>query len=493
MRVCLTNLGCKLNQAELETLARELMDDGHQVVETLEEAELHLINTCTVTHRAARGSRKLARRGRRVDPALRTVLTGCYASEKPEEAAGLEGVDLVVTNDRKEHLVALLRERFPEMTREVPAGAAASEGGGGVPVPYVPLALNNTRALVKVEDGCNMRCAFCIIPFTRGPQRSRPLPEVVAEVDALARAGAREVVVTGVQISHYRWEGRRLYDLVSALLDETPVPRLRVTSIAPWMFDDRLLELFSDRRLCRHVHLSLQSGSNATLERMKRPYTAGAYRKLVERIRSAVPGMGVTTDVIVGFPGETEEELAESLAFTREMAFSKVHAFPYSVREGTEAAELPDHVPPPVRKERMARMLELAAELEASFARSQVGERLEVLWEERREDRWLGTADNYLRVELPAEEVPVGVDLSNRLTGVEIDGPAGDGGAAVARGRLLTLPADDPSVHGAAVNGTAMKGAVAAGAGAEGRPIGPPRGPAAPGIPAATLLPVIAG
>lgn len=440
MKVHLTNLGCKLNQAELEALARELTAVGHEVVEELAQADLHIVNTCTVTHRAARDSRKLARRGRRVDPRIRTVLTGCWASEEPEEAAGLEGVELVVTNDRKAHLVPMIEERFGEGIENGHGRAATGSALMDALVdPALDTGFGNTRALVKIEDGCNMRCAFCIIPFTRGRQRSRPLPEVVAEVDALARAGAREVVLTGVQISHYRWRGHGLYELVSAVLDGTArlgpaAPRLRVTSIAPWKFDDRLLDLFmEDRsrdlreaRLCRHVHLSLQSGSTATLRRMRRPYTAEGFAELVARLRAAVPGIAITTDVIVGFPGETDDEFEESLAFVREMAFAKPHIFPYSVREGTEAAELPDHVPPDVRKERMGRMLALAAELERDFQRDQVGQRLEVLWEERRDGVWLGTSDNYIRVRLEDGD-ETDASLRGRRTEVEITGLAEGG------------------------------------------------------------------
>jgi threonylcarbamoyladenosine tRNA methylthiotransferase MtaB len=462
MRVHLTNLGCKLNQAELERFARELNAAGHRVVGSLEEADLHVINTCTVTHVAARDSRKLARRGRRVNPAVRTVVTGCWASEKPEEAAALAGVDLVVPNPDKDRLLERIHERFPE---EVPGNGndLAGKGldgndldGGPLPVPYVPLAFGHTRALVKVEDGCNMRCAFCIIPNTRGRQHSRPLPEVVAEVGALVAGGAREVVVTGVQISHYRWRGRGLYDLVAAILGETAVPRLRVTSIAPWKFDRRLLALFADRRLCRHVHLSLQSGSTATLARMRRPYTAEQYAALVEEIRAAVPGIAVTTDVIVGFPGETAEEFAESLAFVERMAFAKPHVFPYSVREGTEAERLPGHVPHEEKRARMGRMLALAAELERRFARESLGETLEVLWEERRGATWTGTTDNYLRVTLEANGAAgAPAELANTLTPVEITGLAEGGGV---RGRLL--PGVPGPLHGVIDDGVIDDGVV---------------------------------
>ncbi|MEM8963426.1 MAG: MiaB/RimO family radical SAM methylthiotransferase, partial [Acidobacteriota bacterium] len=294
MKVYFSNLGCKLNQAEVESLARQFVAAGHRLVTSLERADLHVVNSCTVTHLAARDSRKVARRGHRLDSGMRTVLTGCYASGSPEEAAAVAGVDLVVPNADKDRLLDRVHAAFPEAVPKTERPLSET---------YVPLGFGNTRAGVKIEDGCNMTCAFCIIPTTRGRQRSRSLEEVVDEVAALTAAGFPEVVITGVQISHYDHDGRRLFDVVKAVLERTAVPRLRVTSIAPWRFDERLLELWTDPRLCRHVHLSLQSGADATLKRMRRPYTAATYAGLVDRIRNAVPGMAVTTDVIVGFPG----------------------------------------------------------------------------------------------------------------------------------------------------------------------------------------------
>ncbi len=421
MRVFFSNLGCKLNQAELESLARRFVAAGHAIAPSLAEAELHVVNTCTVTHLAARDSRKLARRGRRLDPGLRTVLTGCYATAEAAAAAALEGVDLVVPNEEKERLLDRVHEAFPEALPAPPGG----EGPVPVPhlpVPYVPLEFGNARALVKAEDGCNMRCAFCIIPLTRGRQRSRRLPEVVAEVRALAAGGFAEVVVTGVQISAYRWRGAGLFELVAALLDQTPVRRLRLTSIAPWQFDRRLLGLFAGGRLCRHFHFSLQSGADAVLRRMRRPYARRQYAALLDEVRRAVPGVAITTDLIVGFPGETEAEFEDGLAFVEEMAFAKVHAFPYSPREGTEAAAMPGQVPPPVRRERMDRALQVARTAEHDFARSQLGATLEVLWERRSRDRWLGTTDNYLRVWVGADE-----DLAGRLTPARLIAFGADG------------------------------------------------------------------
>ena len=414
MRVLFSNLGCKLNQAELESLAREFLADGHEIAPSLERADLHVINSCTVTAAAARDSRKIARRGARRNRSLKTVLTGCYVESDAETAARLAGVDLVIANAEKHELLERVYRAFPEYR--------ASTTDVSTP-PCLPNDFGHSRALVKIEDGCDMICSFCIIPATRGRQRSRPGDEVVAEVEALARAGFREVVITGVQISSYRYRGAKLYDLVARVLRETSVERLRLTSIAPWQFDDRLLGLFSDGRVCRHFHLSLQSGSTATLERMRRPYSAGAFASLTQRIRDAVPGVAITTDVIVGFPGETDSEFEECLRFVEQIGFARIHAFPYSERPGTAAIELPGRVPHDLKRARMKRMLKIAEHAEWSFHRRQIGERVSVLWERRRDDdRWWGTSDNYLRVAMESDR-----NLERRLQPALVHGLA-DGG-----------------------------------------------------------------
>jgi threonylcarbamoyladenosine tRNA methylthiotransferase MtaB len=413
MRVHFTNLGCKLNQAEVERLGRGFEAAGHEVVGSLAEADVHVVNSCTVTHVAARESRKAAGKARRSGRPVRTVLTGCYATGSPVEAARLAGVDLVVPNAEKERLVESVLRAFPEI------------GPDSEPIPCSPLPAGPTRALVKVEDGCNMRCSFCIIPFTRGAQRSRPAREVVAEVRELVGRGYREIMITGVQISAWRSEGARLADLVRTILGETDVPRLRLTSIAPWDLDERLLDLWSSpggRRLCRHLHLSLQSGATAILRRMRRPYTAEGYLALLGRVRAALPGVAVTTDVIVGFPGETVDEFAESLATVEAARFAKIHVFPYSSRPGTTAEEMPDHVPPDEKKARMARMLAAADHAEREFQRAHLGSRQTVLWEKPKEGMGQGLTDNYLRV--ICEE---GAGLWNRFSEVELTAIAAEG------------------------------------------------------------------
>ncbi|MFQ5857570.1 MAG: tRNA (N(6)-L-threonylcarbamoyladenosine(37)-C(2))-methylthiotransferase MtaB [Anaerolineae bacterium] len=437
MRVLFTNLGCKLNQAELEQLAREFVAAGHNVTNSFEDADLHVINSCTVTHVAARTSRKVARRGRRVNPRLKTVLTGCYATGTPVEAAKLAGVDLVVTNDEKDRLLDIVHHHL--------IGRPPADSEPQLPIPYVPLEFGNTRTPVKVQDGCNMRCAFCIIPFTRGPERSRAVDEVVKEVQELVAGGFQEIVITGVQISSYQSDGHGLYELTAALLERTDAPRLRLTSIAPWEFDERLLTLWTDHRLCRHIHMSLQSGCTETLRRMRRPYTAEMYTGVAEMIREAIPGVAITTDVIVGFPGETADEFQQSLRFVERMDFAKVHVFPYSAREGTEAATLPAHVPHQEKKARVDAMLKIAEASERRFQEHFLARQLDVLWESRQtctepfdpstrlgtgpaQDRhsrsdglWQGITDNYIRVLTRSSD-----DLSNTITRTKLVGLVGE-------------------------------------------------------------------
>jgi threonylcarbamoyladenosine tRNA methylthiotransferase MtaB len=391
MRVFLSNLGCKLNQAELEHLAREFSAAGHAIVGELRHADVHVVNSCTVTHVAARDSRKVARRATRLDPRIKTVLTGCYVNASAKEASALAGVDLIVPNEQKEDLVSRIELAFPELM--LTRGTLAPPES-----PYAPLEFSNTRSLVKIEDGCNMPCAFCVIPETRGRQRSRPLDETVSDVQSLVAAGFNEVVITGVQISSYRWRGKGLFDLVTALLERTSVARLRLTSIAPWQFDQRLLDLFSSGRLCRHLHISLQSGCDDTLERMRRPYSSATFSRLLRLIRTRISGIAITTDVIVGFPGETDDEFEESLRFIESMEFARIHSFPFSPRPGTEAAAMPGQIAHQTKRKRMARMLAAGQNTEKAFQKGQLGSEVEILWEGQRGGHWVGMSDNYIRV-----------------------------------------------------------------------------------------------
>jgi threonylcarbamoyladenosine tRNA methylthiotransferase MtaB len=407
MRVYVSSLGCKLNQSEMDTLAGQLDAAGHQVVAAPGEADLCVLNTCAVTHVAAQKARQTLRRLHRESPAARLVVTGCYAELAPADLRVLPGVELVASNQEKGDLAVHIN------------GDEATSGPKSIPLNLQPPGcLTRTRAFVKIQDGCDNACTYCIIHVARGRQRSRPPDEVLAEVEARLAAGHREVVLTGVHIGAY---GRDwgpdldLWTLVRRLLDESKVPRLRLSSIEPWDLPQSALALWEDRHLCRHLHLPLQSGSDAVLRRMARRVATREFAEIVTAARAAIPDLAVTTDVIVGFPGETEKEFAESLAFVESMAFARVHVFPYSIRPGTPAAAMPGQVAPPVKRERARAMRAVAAAASQAFRQRFVGRTMNVLWESSvLEDSgmvWSGLTDNYLRVQMVSAET-----LENRET-----------------------------------------------------------------------------
>lgn len=425
MHIHLSSLGCKLNQAEMDALAAQLVREGHEIVPSPAGADLCVLNSCAVTHVAAQKSRQALRRLYRDNPRARLVVTGCYAELSPGELRDLPGVEQVVGNAAKPDLAALLGLVEPDSRPspvELPPPASAAHP--------------RTRALVKIQDGCDNACAYCIIHVARGPQRSRPPDRVLAEVKARLAAGHREIVLTGVHVGAYGQDRRAvkaggpafdLWSLVRCILDETDVPRLRLSSIEPWDLPpeaaaSRALALWQDPRLCRHLHLPLQSGSDATLARMGRRYTTEQFATLVEAARAAVPDLAVTTDVIVGFPGETEADFARSLEFVRGMELARVHVFPYSPRPGTPAAGMPGQVPAQVKAAWARRMRDVAAAAGRTFRRRFLDRDVEVLWESSRPGEqgpvWSGLTDHYLRVYAPG---PPGRDLGNTFARVRIE------------------------------------------------------------------------
>jgi threonylcarbamoyladenosine tRNA methylthiotransferase MtaB len=421
MRVYLESTGCRLNQSEIETLGRQFERAGHQVVTAPELADVCVVNTCAVTQEATRTSRMILRRLNRLNPETKLIATGCYAHLSPEQVGALPGVKQVVDNLHKEHLVPLV---------------------SGTPGPIDPFdqeplerefrpgALGRTRAFVKVQDGCNNRCTFCVTTIARGPGRSRSVDEVVAEVNYLVAAGYQEAVLTGVHLGSYghdRDERDGLLQLVQALLERTAIARLRLSSLEPWDIPPGFFELWGDARLCRHLHLPLQSGCDTTLRRMARRTSQKAFATLVEQARTAIPDLALSTDVIVGFPGETDAEFETSYQFVRDMDFMKLHVFRYSPRPGTVAARMAEQVPAEVKHERSARMLALSEEGGRRFRQRFVGRVLPVLWEQvagasERGYRNVGLTDNYLRVTLEVPEV-----LTNRIEAVRLVEVTGQG------------------------------------------------------------------
>ncbi|MGC8839574.1 MAG: tRNA (N(6)-L-threonylcarbamoyladenosine(37)-C(2))-methylthiotransferase MtaB [Anaerolineae bacterium] len=406
MKVYLSFVGCKLNLAEMEALGRELQALGADLVETPGEADLCIFNSCTVTATAAGKSRRQVRQLVRQAPRAQIVVTGCHATQAPEELAALSPQVVVVPNPRKGEILAYVRSLMG-MDRATRPGR--------------PRRLR-TRAFVKIQDGCDNLCTYCVVRIARGPQRSRPPEEVLREVRERVAEGVLEVVLTGVHVGAYgRDLGTDLVALVRRILAETEVRRLRLSSIEPHDLQPAFFALWEDPRLCPHLHLPLQSGSDAVLRRMGRRYTAGQFAAWVEEARAAIRDLAVTTDVIVGFPAETEEEFRETVAFVEAMGFARVHIFPFSARPGTPAAAMPGRVPPQVVRERHRALSQVAAEGARRFARQFLGRTMEVLFEQRREAEgqglplWTGLTGNYLRVGAVSGE-----DLHNRIRPVRL-------------------------------------------------------------------------
>jgi threonylcarbamoyladenosine tRNA methylthiotransferase MtaB len=416
MKVFLDTVGCRLNQAEIEGMARQFRAAGHEIVAAAEHADLAVVNTCTVTAEAARDSRGQIRQAGRAAVA-RVVATGCWATVQPAMAAGLPGVTEVIPNDLKDRLVSqVLHIPEYEFERE--------------PLARMPLpgARRRTRAFIKVQDGCDNRCTFCVTTIARGEARSRPALEVIADIEAALRGGAREIALTGVHVGSWgRDFGKNLNDLVLAILGETEAPRIRLSSLEPWDLTADFFELWRDRRLCRHFHLPLQSGCAATLRRMARKTTPEAFRTLVAAVRDIVPDAAITTDVIAGFPGETEDEFQASLDFVREMHLSGGHAFSYSPMGGTAASRMPDQVATGERRRRNAIYRQVFGEAAQAFRRRHVGQTRPVLWESVTGEvtgdwRLSGLTDNYIRVSARAS-----TPRWNEIDSVHLEAEMGEG------------------------------------------------------------------
>jgi threonylcarbamoyladenosine tRNA methylthiotransferase MtaB len=402
-RVALDSLGCKLNQAEIESIARQLAEAGYRLVGPADKADIYILNTCTVTHIADRKSRHRLRMAGRRNPGARLVAIGCYAERAPRELEQIEGVDLILGNTRKSHLLRLLG-KLDSPGQTIARDAIGTQGNGC-----------RTRAFIKVQDGCHNFCAYCIVPLVRSREESVPVDRVVAEVSEQVAAGYQEVVLTGTEIGAYHCNGVNLKGLLERILAETSVSRLRLSSLQPPEISTGLVGLWRDERLCPHFHLSLQSGSDGVLSRMKRRYDTADYHKAVSLIRQAMPQVAITTDVIVGFPGETEAEFQESLSFCRQTQFARIHVFPYSPRPGTEAACMAQAVADRVKKQRRQQMLALAGESLPSFNQRFLGRTAEVLWEQRTGGIWNGLTGNYIRVYARSGEA-----LTNRLLTVKL-------------------------------------------------------------------------
>ena len=441
--------GCKLNQADSQALARRFREAGYRVVGSFDAADVVVLNTCTVTATADAKARQFLRAARRRNPKAVVVATGCYAQRVPGELEGLSEVSLVIGNTGKPSLVESVHHVlepqppvFPPVQNPLfprkressrPTGerpqhpypnpppqgeGIVMEGEGTASAPLK--AVGRTRMMVKIQEGCDQVCAYCIVPKVRGRERSIPPEAIVAEINLHASEGFREVALTGTQLGTYGFDipGVNLLGLLDRILAETSVERLRVSSLQAHEITAPLLELWRDRRLMPHFHIPLQSGCDATLRAMRRRYDTAQFAASVDLVRGMYPDAGITTDIIVGFPGETDADFGVSLDFAAAIRFSDVHAFPYSSRPGTSAAHFSEQLAEPEKRMRMGEMLVLSAESRHAFREGQLGAVLPVLWERSATGGlWSGLTDNYVRVRTSSDAV-----LSNRITNARLTG-----------------------------------------------------------------------
>ena len=402
MKVALTTLGCKVNHYETEAMRELFVQDGWEIVEFSDLADVYVINTCTVTQTSDTKSRQMIARAHRMNPNALVVAVGCYAQTAPEAVASLEGVGLVIGTSGRKEIVLRVNDALASKSDEAYISPLYEMRA------FEPLSAvrdSRTRATLKIQDGCVNFCSYCIIPFARGPLRSRPMDEISSEVARLADEGYHEIVLTGIHLASY---GRDLANEKTTLLDAISraskpegIRRIRLGSLEPlFVTEDVAKALAENPKICRQFHLSLQSGSNTVLKRMNRRYSAEEYLVALALLRKYMPDCAITTDVIAGFPGETETEHAETLAFCKAAKFARMHVFPFSLRKGTKAESLPSHLPKSIKDARAKELIHLGKELTHAYLNEQIGSVVEVL----AESDGAGYSGNYIRVKTAAQE-----------------------------------------------------------------------------------------
>ena len=397
-------LGCKVNQYETEKIREDMEAFGFKTVPFPGPADVLIVNSCTVTTTADSKSRSAIRRATRQNPNALIIATGCSTELDPLTFMRINGVDLVVPNAEKTKIAERIAARFPTLSRN---GAK----------PTLPRL--RTRAVVKVQDGCDQFCAYCAVPLARPTRNSRDLEDVLSEIRALANVGYKEVVLTGIRLGSYNDGQNDLPKIVQNAAEIDGIERVRLSSIEVWEVSQKLIEVMGHSKVCRHLHIPLQSGDDNILKAMRRPYNTEFYSQKISQARKAIPNPAITTDVMVGFPGETEEAFQNTCRFVRKMRFSRLHVFRYSVRPDTRAAKFPDQVPPDVKERRSAELIALGEQLSAEFAEEFIGRTVRVLVERRRGRTAIlsGLTDNYVEVTFSGPESLRGQMVSVCVTG----------------------------------------------------------------------------
>ena len=409
-KIVIETLGCKVNQAESEHILRQLVAAGYRQAVPDEEPDIYILNTCTVTATADSKTRHRLRAVRRHFPNAFIIATGCYADRAAGELERIPGPDLIIGNADKNRLADIIKERGPNTCSPTMSPVEISGEGG------------RTRTFLKVQDGCRRFCSYCIVPLVRSREESLAPDKVIREIKLREEQGYREIVLTGVEVGSYHYGGLNIAGLLQKALSETAIPRIRLSSLQPEEINTELVRLWRDSRLCRHFHISLQSGSDFVLRRMNRRYTTKMYEHAISIIRDALPDAAITTDVITGFSGETDGEFEETLRFCEKIKFARIHVFPFSPREGTKAANFPDQIKTGDKQLRTGKMLSLSERCINEFSIRFVGTTLSVLFEKKEGKLWSGLTGNYIRVYTKAAE-----NLLNEIIDVHIDNVFKDG------------------------------------------------------------------
>ena len=411
--VALHNLGCKVNSYEIEVMQQMLQEKGYNIVPFDEAADIYIVNTCTVTNIADRKSRQMLHRAKQKNPDAVVVAVGCYVQTAGRKIEMDDSIDLAVGNNRKKDIVSILEQYLGERNKTLHDTTVMDMNQ---PCEYEEMTLKrtaeHTRAYIKIQDGCNQFCSYCVIPYARGPLRSRPLSDIHSQLARLGENGYSEVVLTGIHLMSYGkdlGDGTNLLDAIRQGQDIPGIQRIRLGSLEPQLLSDAFVQALAENpKICRQFHLSLQSGSATVLRRMARRYTPAEYAQWVARLREAMPGCAITTDVIVGFPGETEAEFQQTLDFVEQVKLCRIHVFPYSPRSGTPAARMPGQLSKAVKSQRAHILAQLADRLEAEYLAQQVGTCQAVLFEEEKHGGVEGYTDTYVRVWVPGGKQVLG-------------------------------------------------------------------------------------
>lgn len=414
-------LGCKVNQYESEAIAELFAEKGYEIVDIDDEADVYVINTCTVTNFGDKKSRQLIRKVKRHNENAIVCVVGCYAQTAPQELMKVDGVNLVLGTKDRAQIVELVENYKVENGVESHVSDIMKERL------FEPLSIqklaNRTRAYLKIQDGCSQYCSYCIIPYARGPIRSREPEDVIAEVKRLAENGFKEVVLTGIHVASYGKDRRdtSLLEILRQVHDVEGIDRIRFSSIEPNVVTEEFAQAIADMpKVCDHFHLSLQSGCDKTLKEMNRKYDTEKYRQAAATLRKYLPEVALTTDIIAGFPGETEEDFQASYDFAKEIGFAKIHAFPYSPKRGTPAAERKDQLLNAVKSERSHRLIELSDKMADDFIQAYVGKEVEVLFERAIEDGvYEGHTTNYIKVKATSEKDLTNIICKTKITKAE--------------------------------------------------------------------------